>query len=114
MTKVEYGQITIVSTGIKTPVLNDDTLVVEDVVVWVSDSATESSAGFSDGSISFTGSSAYGDENDTKLITHYRNIGGTKTKVLEATLSSLGTGEFDINVSTLTTSTVLRYVVRGS
>ena len=114
MSKVEYGSISLVSTGNKTPTLFDDTLVVEAVVLWVSSSSTESSAGFFDSSKTFTGSSAYSDENNTKAITHYRNIGGTKTKVVEATVTGLGVGEFDINVSTLSTSTVLNFVVFGS
>lgn len=104
MAKVEYGSILVVSTGNKTPILSDSTLLVNRVVAWVSSSSSESSAGYGDGSISFTGGSAYGDENTSKLITHYRNIGGVKTKVFECTLGLLDTGEFTINVTICTQS----------
>lgn len=114
MPKVEYGSISILSTGNKTPILNDSTLDIERVVVWVASSSTESSAGYSDGTVTFTGSQAYGDENQTKTITHYRNISGTKTKVFEGVITVLDTGEFTINVSTCTQTTLLQFVAFGS
>lgn len=114
MSKVEYGSITVLSTGPKTPILTDSTLVVERVVLFISSSSTESSAGYYDSSVTFTGSSAYGDENDTKTITHYRNISGVKTKVFEGIVTNLDTGEFTVNVSTVTQTTTLRFVVFGS
>lgn len=109
MPKVEYGSILVLSTGNKTPVLSDSSLVVNRVAAWVSSSATESTGGYSDTVKTFTGSSAYGDENTSKLISHYRNIGGVKTKVFECTLSGLDTGEFTINVTTCTQNTVFRF-----
>jgi len=81
--------------------------------LWVASSSTETSAGYYDGTATFTGSYAYQDENLTNSITHYRNIGVTKTKVLEGTVTNLDTGEFIINISTLTASTVLNFVVFG-
>lgn len=114
MAKVEYGSITVGSTGNKVPILSDSSLVVERVVLFIASSSTETSAGYYDGTVTFTGSAAYGDENDTKTITHYRNIGGTKTKVFEGVVTSLDTGEFTINVTTCTQSTSLKFVVFGS
>lgn len=114
MSKVEYGQITINSTGYKAPILDDDTLEIEKLVAFVSSSSTEASAGFYDSTAQFTGSSAYQDSNSSKLITHYRNIGGVKTKVFEAVVVSLDTGEFTINVTTCTQSTSFKFVVFGS
>lgn len=114
MAKVEYGSITIGSTGYKIPVLTDDTLVVERVVLFIASSSTETSAGYYDSSVTFTGGSAYGDENLSDTITHYRNISGTKTKVFEGVVTNLDTGEFTVNVTTCTQSTILRFVVFGS
>lgn len=114
MSKVEYGQITVVSTGNKIPVLDDSTLEVEKVVLFIGDSSTEVSAGFYDSTCTFTGSAKYQDENNTKALTHYRTIGGVKTKVFECTVTYLDTGEFGINVTTCTTSTSLKFVVFGS
>jgi hypothetical protein len=114
MAKVEYGSITVNSTGNKIPILSDTTLVVERVVLFIASSSSETSAGYYDTSATFTGGSAYGDENDTKTITHYRNVGGVKTKVFEGIVTNLDTGEFTVNVSTLTQSTSLKFVVFGS
>lgn len=114
MAKVEYGSALITGTGNTTFVLNDSTLNVSRIVLFVSSSATESSAGYYDSSVIFTGSSAYADENLTKAITHYRNIGGVKTKVLEGTIGLLDIGEFTVNVTTLSTPTILRFVAFGS
>lgn len=114
MSKVEYGRITVTSAGNKIPILSDSSLAIQRIILWVGSSATESSAGYYDSSVTFTGSSAYQDENLTNSITHYRNISGTKTKVLEVTVTSTSsTGEFTINISTLTASTVLNFVVFG-
>lgn len=114
MPKVEYGSITVLSTGNKIPILNDDTLDIERVILFVASSSTEASAGYHDSSVDFTGSSAYGDENLTQTITHYRNISGVKTKVFEAVITSLDVGEFTINVTTCTQSTSLKFVAFGS
>lgn len=114
MTKVEYGSITIGSTGNKIPVLDDDTLVVERVVLFIASSSTETSAGYYDTSVTFTGGSAYLDENSSNTITHYRNISGIKTKVFEGIVTNLDTGEFTVNVTIVTQSTSLKFVVFGS
>ena len=113
MAKVEYGSITVLSTGNKVPLLADSSLQVQKVVLFIASSATETSAGFSDLTTTFTGGSAYGDENDTKTISHYRNIGGTKTLVFEGTITVMTTGMFTINVSTCTQTTSLKFVVFG-
>lgn len=110
MTKVEYGSITVGSTGNKIPVLSDSSLVVDRVVLFISSSSTESAAGYYDLSATFTGSSAYADENLTKTITHYRNIAGVKTKVFEGLVTALATGQFTVNVTTCTQVTSLKFV----
>lgn len=114
MAKVEYGVISVLSTGGNTPVLNDSSLVVERVLLFVPTSSTETSVGYHDASVKFTGSSAYSEENTSKALTHYRNIGGTKTKVFECTVSNLDTGEFSISVTTCTSTTSLHFVAFGS
>lgn len=114
MSKVEMNQITVVSTGNETPVLDDFSLVVQRVVMWVSDaSGGQGAAGYYDSSVTFTGSSTYKDENMTKTLTHYRNVSGVKTKVFEAVVTSIGTGQFTFNVSTWTASTSVKFVVFG-
>lgn len=110
MSKVEYGSTTLISTGSPIIVLNDYTLDIDKLVLFVSSSATEATAGFYDGTVTFTGGSAYGDENATKTITHYRNIGGTKTKVFECTVSNLDVGEFTLSVTTCTQNTQVKFV----
>lgn len=112
--KVEYGQITVNGTGYEIPVLQDQSLIVEKVVFFIANSATEVSAGYYDGSIDFTGSARYQDENYANCITHYRTIGGVKTKVFEAHGEYLDTGEFQIKVTTCTQQTSLKFVVFGS
>lgn len=114
MPKVEYNSVAITSTGNEIVVLDDSTLDISHLVLFISSSSSESAAGFTNGTINFTGSSAYGDENLTKTITHYRNISGTKTKVFEAVVTALDTGEFYLSVTTCTQTTVLRYVAYGS
>lgn len=114
MSKVEEGSITVSSTGNKVPILNDSSIVVERVVLYITSSSTEGAAGYHDGTVNFTGSSAYHDENYANTITHYRNIGGTKTKVFEGIITNLDTGEFTVNVTTCTQSTLLRFVAFGS
>lgn len=113
MSKVEYGQITVTSTGTKVPILSDSSLVVQRVVLFIADSSSETSAGYHDSSVDFTGSAAYQEENQTKTITHYKNIGGVKTKHFEGKVSYLDTGEFGISVTTLVASTSLKFVVFG-
>ncbi len=117
MSKIEQGSSTIVSTGNKTFVLNDYNLSISKVVFLVTNSATEVSTGFSDGTVNFTGNVTYGDTNMTQSITHYRNIGGVKTKTFEAVVTTGGlsvVGEFTINVTTCTQSTQVRFVAYGS
>lgn len=115
MSKVEYGQFTVLNgyNGNELPTLTDSSLVVQRVVLFISSSATESSAGYHDASVDFTGSAAYQDENTTKTITHYRNIGGVKTKVFEAKITNMDIGEFTINVTTCTQNTSLKFVAFG-
>lgn len=115
MAKVEYGQITLLNgySGNAMPVLSDSTLDIKRVVLFIANSATEASAGYYDSSVTFTGSSAYQDENVTKTITHYRNVSGTKTKVFEAVVTNLDIGEFSINVTTCTQQTALKFVAFG-
>lgn len=117
MAKVEYGSLTVTSTGTKIFVLADTTLQVERVVLFVSDSATVASAGYGDTTVNFNGGSAYADENSTYSLTHYRNVSGTKTKIVEATVptnSFISTGEFRLSVSILSTPTQIKFVVFGS
>lgn len=114
MSKVEYGGITVNSTGNRIPTLADSTLQVQKVVLFIASSSAEAAAGYYDPTDTFTGSSAYADEGIGNTITHYRNIGGTKTKVFEAVITSIATaGEFTFNVSTCTQSTLVRFVVFG-
>lgn len=114
MAKLEQGSSTIVSTGNKILVLNDDTIDIEKLVFLVSNSSTEVSTGFSDGTVNFTGNVGYGDTNMTKSITHYRNISGVKTKTFEGVVTLLDVGEFTINVTTCTQSTQLKFLAYGS
>lgn len=111
MSKVETNYVIVTSANNPViVVLNDDTLDISKLVLFISSSSTESAAGFYDSSATFTGSSAYNDANTSHVITHYRNISGTKTKVFEATVNYLDIGEFSLNVTTCTQATTLRYV----
>lgn len=114
MAKLEQGSSTIVSTGNKTIILSDSTLAIQKIVFMVNNSTTEVSTGFSDGTVNFTGNVGYGDVNMTKSITHYRNIGGTKTKTFEGVITLLDIGEFTLNVTTCTQNTQVRFLVYGS
>lgn len=114
MSKVECGASTVVSTGTEIFILNDDTIDIQSVVLFISSSATESSAGFSNLTTTYTGSAAYWDENTTKTITHYRNVSGVKTKVFEAVVTALDVGEFTLSVTTCTQTTQVKYVAYGS
>jgi len=114
MSKVEYGQITVLSTGNKLPILSDSTLSVERVVLFMTNTTGEVAAGYYDSSATFTGSSAYQDENTTKALTYYRNVSGVKTKIFECTVTSLSVGEFTINVTTCVGSNSLKFVAFGS
>lgn len=114
MAKIEYASSTVLSTGTPIFILNDSTMNIERIILYVASSAAETSVGYWDSSVNFTGGSAYGDENDTKSLTHYRNIGGVKTKVFECTVTNLWTGEFQLDVTTCTQQTQIRFVVYGS
>lgn len=111
MSKVEFKRVLVLSTGSKIYVLDDDTLTPDEAVLFVATATDETSAGFSDLTDTFTGSSKYGDENYTKTITHYRNIGGVKTKTFEAIVTGFAAGEIYVNVTTCTENTYLNYVV---
>ena len=114
MAKLEQGSSTITATGSNLIILNDDTIDIEKMVFMVVNSTTEVSTGFSDGTINFTGNVGYGDTNMTKSITHYRSIGGTKTKTFEAVISLLDVGEFTLNVTTCTQPTQVKFLAYGS
>lgn len=111
MSKVEFKRVLVLSTGSKIYILDDDTLTPEKVVLFVATATDETSAGFSDLSDTFTGSSKYQDENMSYTVTHYRNIGGVKTKTFEAVVTGFAAGEIYVNVSTCTENTYLNYVV---
>lgn len=114
MSKVEFKRVLVLSTGNKIYVLDDTSLVPEQAVLFVATAADETSAGYSDLIDTFTGSSKYGDENSSYTVTHYRTIGGVKTKTFEAVVTGFDTGEIYVNVSTCTENTYLNYVVFGS
>lgn len=115
MSKIEYGSFSVLSTGNKLPILNDSTLKVERVILFIAESNGETSTGYHDLSVDFTAGVAYGDKNTTNTLTHYRNISGVKTKVFEAKVTNMDTGEFTVNVSTITESPKsLRFIAFGS
>lgn len=115
MSKVESSSFAVTTTGGDTILLNDDTINISKLILFVATSSTETSVGFHDSSTDFTGSSAYSEANTTKPLTHWRNISGTKTKMIECTVTSTGTvGEFSINTSTLVSATIVHYVAFGS
>lgn len=114
MSKVEYGSFAVTSTGGDTPVLDDFTLNVQKVILFIPSSASETSVGFHDSSSDFTGSSAYNEENYAHSLTHWRNIGGTKTKVFECMVTNMDVGEFSINTTTLSSTTIVHFVAFGS
>lgn len=111
MAKKEFKRVLVLSTGNKTYVLDDDTLTPDMVVLSVATALDEVTAGFSDITDTFNGSSKYQDENDTHTITHYRNISGVKTKTFEATVTGFDAGEIYVNVTTCTENTYLNYTV---
>lgn len=113
MSKTEQKPIYITSTGTTIAVLDDDTLSVEKLALATTD-GTAMAFGYSDGTISFTGSTAYNDSNFSKILTYYKNIGGTKTKVFEADVDYFDVGEFAINVTTCTSPIFIEYTVYGS
>lgn len=114
MSKIEIGSIAVTSTGGDTPVLNDYTLSVEKVLLFIPTSSTETSVGFHESGVNFTGSTAYLEKNTSNSITHWRNIGGTKTKVFESTVTNMDVGEFSINTTTCSGTTIIWFVVFGS
>ena len=111
MAKKEYGQITAVSTGYKTPVLDDYDLNVSRVVLSIVDSNGDTAFGYHDSSVDFGGSTTYHDSTMTSTIVHYKNVGGVKTKVFEATVTNMDVGEFTFNVTTLASSTSVKFTV---
>lgn len=114
MAKVEIGSSTVTATGPTIIILNDGTLNITDVVLFVGNSTSEIAVGHSDGTTTFTGSYAYLDANFTKTLTYYRNIGGTKTKVFETVVTDLDVGEFTINTTTLPSSLQIKFVAYGN
>lgn len=114
MSKVECKPFTLTSTGTDTINLDDYNLDITHLVLFVGDSSTEYAAGFSDGTTTFTGSRSYSEENLTKTLTYYRNIGGVKTKTLETVVTSIGVGTFSINTTTLSGVKQLAYVAYGN
>jgi hypothetical protein len=109
MAKVERGSFTVTSTGNKIYSLVDTTLVPNRVAFSVV-TGSEITTGYSDGTKNFCGTSAYNEVSSTKPISHYRNIGGTKTKTLEGTYTGSAAGEFYMNFSTRTENTTVRFV----
>lgn len=111
MSKAEYKRVFVLSTGNKTYILDDDTLTPDMAVLAVVTALDEVTAGFSDVTDTFNGSSKYQDENFTHTVTHYRNISGVKTKTFEATVTGFAAGEIYVNVTTCTENTYLMYTV---
>jgi hypothetical protein len=116
MAKVERGAITVVSSGSKTYVLNDDTLIPTNISFSIStNSNSERSVGNYNGLINYSGNiGTYSDVSATKSICHYRNISGVKTKIAEATVTGFDEGEFYMNFTTLTENTSINFVVHGN
>ena len=112
MPKVEYISITIASTGTDIVILNDSTLNIDDIILSVATASGELSSGYSDGVSTYSFSSTYGDTSTTKTVLHYRNIGGTKTKVFETVITDLDLGEFTINTTVLASPIVLKGIAR--
>lgn len=113
MAKVEYISVTLVTTGTEIIILNDPTLIVDSVILSVNNGSGQSASGYSDGINSYSYSTSYGDTSTTKPLVHYRPISSVKTKVLEIGSIAKDTGEFGINISTLTDAISLNGLVIG-
>lgn len=111
MAKVERGSFIVTSTGNKIYSLVDTSLTPDRMsFTVVTNSGAEISTGYSDGTINYSGNSAYNETSMTKPVQHYRNISGTKTKTLEGTYTGSGLGEFYMNFTTRTENTTVRFV----
>lgn len=112
--KFEAGTVLITSTGNKIVALNDSTLVVDEIFFAVESPDDNGSEGFSDGTNNFTYNTLYNETSTTKSLVHWKNVGGTKTKTLSFTITSLATaGEFSYNVDTRTENTKYYFLVKG-
>lgn len=116
MAKVERLTATVVSTGNKIYSLSDYTLNPEYIAISVvSNNGTERSVGASNGIINFSGNSGvYTDSSSTKAVSHYKTVGGVKTKVLEGTVTSFSSGDIYMNFTTCTENTQISMTVYGS
>lgn len=117
MAKVEPIAATFLSSGSKTIVLNDSSIDIEKVVLYIVSSTGEKTAGFSDSVTNFSGNLSHMETSTTKTLSHYRTIGGIKTKVFEATIPSNAfsdTGELKLDITTLTEMTQVLGVVYGN
>lgn len=126
--KRERGSFSIGSTGLKTIVLNDATLQVEEVEFFVgcistSDTDNHTCLGY----INATQQQALSTFSDTtgektalvnnKCIAHNTRSGGTITEIITATLPAnpfATVGEFNINFSAVNSSYPIFFIARGS
>lgn len=120
--KIEVGSSTVNGTGNHTVVLNDDTIDIKSLEVWLGKSSAVDSnfalgmtdgarqrcvSTFNDGTVKNTATST------TKILIHYRNSSGLDLYVEGSATDIATTGEFTINFSVLDTSTQFFYRVIG-
>lgn len=112
--KFEGGTLTIVSTGGDTILLDDSSLIIDEVFFSVELPDDNGSVGFSDGTNNYTYNPLYNDSSTSKSLQHFKNISSVKTKTLSLTLTDKSyPGEFSINVDTRTENTKIYFLVKG-
>jgi len=111
--KIERGSFTISGTGNKTVLFNDSTITADEISFSIAaTSGSSSDLQSCDGFMTPTqqcAKSLYADKTlgerseqvTTKCLLHYANVGGSITKVIDASYNDMTTtGEFTINVAT--------------
>jgi len=114
MTKFEGGTFTVVSTGGDTIILDDSSLIIDEIFFSTESPDDNGSVGFADGTNNYTLNPLYNDSSTSKALQHFKNISSVKTKTLSLTLTDKSNaGEFSINVDTRTENAKVYFLVKG-
>lgn len=114
MSKFEQGGFVALTTGNDYIVLDDDTLNISSIAFSVNSDSGNTSVGYWDATEKYSENKTHNEKTTSKSIIHYRTISGVKTKVLSATVTSVSTGEFVINIDTVVGTVIVNTLVKGS
>jgi hypothetical protein len=115
--KFEGGTSSVISTGTKTILLNDDTINIDEVFFSTEEPDDNASVGWSNITSNYTRNPLYNDSSTSYALRHYKNVGGVKTLILSINIPSTGfdeAGELTMTINTVVGTPKLYFLVKGT